>query len=67
MKLTDISRQLASAFAAVGVSSLVLVGCNNSSAPEATAEPVTEGTATETTATGDIDPDHTKLTRSTRL
>ena len=61
MKLTDISRQLASAFAAVGVSSLVLVGCNNSSAPEATAEPVTEGTATETTATGDIDPDHTKI------
>ena len=59
MKLTDISRQLA--FAAVGVSSLVLVGCNNSSAPEATAEPVTEGTATETTATGDIDPDHTKI------
>ncbi|WP_182406920.1 MetQ/NlpA family ABC transporter substrate-binding protein [Psychrobacter sp. GP33] len=61
MKLTDISRQLALAFAAVGVSSLVLVGCNNSSAPEATAEPVTEGTATETTATGDIDPDHTKI------
>ncbi|WP_352336964.1 MetQ/NlpA family ABC transporter substrate-binding protein [Psychrobacter sp. 16-MNA-CIBAN-0192] len=56
MKLTDISRQLATAFAAVGVSSLVLVGCNNSSAPEATAEPVTE-----TTATSDIDPEHSKI------
>ncbi|TXD96391.1 hypothetical protein ES754_09575 [Psychrobacter frigidicola] len=64
MKLTDISRQLATAFAAVGVSSLVLVGCNNSSAPEATKEPVTEGTATgtaETTAANDIDPEHTKI------
>lgn len=62
MKLTDISRQLASAFAAVGVSSLVLVGCNNSSAPEATQEPVTEGATTETaTATSDIDPDHSKI------
>lgn len=60
MKLTDISRQLATAFAAVGVSSLVLVGCNNSSAPEATKEPVTEG-ATAETAAGDIDPDHTKI------
>lgn len=56
MKLTDISRQLATAFAAVGVSSLVLVGCSNSSAPEATKEPVTEGAATS-----DIDPDHTKI------
>ncbi|MBP2280041.1 D-methionine transport system substrate-binding protein [Psychrobacter sp. PL15] len=65
MKLTDISRQLATAFAAVGVSSLVLVGCSNSSAPEATAEePVTEGSTTEssaTTAANDIDPDHTKI------
>ena len=64
MKLTDISRQLATAFAAVGVSSLVLVGCNNSSAPEATAEPVTEGAATgtaETKATNDIDPEHSKI------
>ena len=60
MKLTDISRQLATAFAAVGVSSLVLVGCNNSSAPEATKEPVTEG-ATAETAASDIDPDHTKI------
>ncbi|WP_201527297.1 MetQ/NlpA family ABC transporter substrate-binding protein [Psychrobacter frigidicola] len=59
MKLTDISRQLATAFAAVGVSSLVLVGCSNSSAPEATKETVTEGT--ETTATNDIDPDHSKI------
>ena len=48
MKLTDISRQLATAFAAVGVSSLVLVGCNNSSAPETTKEPVTEGSTAET-------------------
>ncbi len=65
MKLTDISRQVATAFAAVGVSGLVLVGCNNSSAPEATKEPVTEGatetTGTETTATSDIDPDHSKI------
>ena len=64
MKLTDISRQLASAFAAVGVSSLVLVGCNNSSAPEATTEPVTERTedaATETAATNNIDPEHSKI------
>ena len=65
MKLTDISRQVATAFAAVGVSGLVLVGCNNSSVPEATKEPVTEGatetTGTETTATSDIDPEHSKI------
>ena len=61
MKLTDIGRQLATAFAAVGVSSLVLVGCNNSSAPEATAEPVTEGAAADKTATKDIDPEHSKI------
>lgn len=60
MKLTDISRQLATAFAAVGVSGLVLVGCSNSSAPEATKEPVTEG-ATAETAASDIDPEHTKI------
>ncbi len=60
MKLTDISRQLTTAFAAVGVSSLVLVGCSNSSAPEATKEPVTEGAATETT-TNNIDPEHSKI------
>lgn len=60
MKLTDISRQLATAFAAVGVSSLVLVGCNNSSAPEATKDPVTEGSTAETAAS-DIDPEHTKI------
>ena len=60
MKLTDISRQLATAFAAVGISSLVLVGCNNSSAPEATKEPVTEGSTAETAAS-DIDPEHTKI------
>ncbi|MGB3109451.1 MAG: MetQ/NlpA family ABC transporter substrate-binding protein [Psychrobacter alimentarius] len=60
MKLTDISRQLATAFAAVGVSGLVLVGCNNSSAPEATKEPVTEG-ATAETAASDIDTEHTKI------
>ena len=59
MKLTDISRQLALALATVGVSGMVLVGCNNSSAPEATKEAVTEG---ETTiATGDIDPEHSKI------
>jgi D-methionine transport system substrate-binding protein len=56
MKLTDISRQLATAFAAVGVSSLVLVGCSNSSAPEATQESVTESAANS-----DIDPNHTKI------
>ncbi|MDE4455493.1 MetQ/NlpA family ABC transporter substrate-binding protein [Psychrobacter sp. DAB_AL62B] len=61
MKLTDISRQLATAFAAVGVSGLVLVGCNNSSAPEATKEPVTEGASAETAATSDIDPEHSKI------
>lgn len=68
MKLTDISRQLASAFAAVGVSGLVLVGCSNSSAPEATKEQVNETETTTTTsgetsstAKGDIDPDHTKI------
>ncbi|MGM8937965.1 MetQ/NlpA family ABC transporter substrate-binding protein [Psychrobacter glaciei] len=60
MKLTDISRQLATAFAAVGVSGLVLVGCSNSSAPEATKEPVTEESTAETAAS-DIDPDHTKI------
>ena len=65
MKLTDISRQVATAFAAVGVSGLVLVGCNNSSAPEATKEAVTEGatetTNTEATTTSDIDPEHSKI------
>ena len=64
MTLTDISRQLATAFAAVGVSSLVLVGCSNSSAPESTKEPVTEGTTAETTGTAganDIDPEHSKI------
>ena len=60
MKLTDIGRQLATAFAAVGVSGLVLVGCNNSSAPEANKQPVTEG-ATAETAASDIDPEHTKI------
>lgn len=60
MKLTDISRQLATAFAAVGVSSLVLVGCNNSSAPEATKEtPAT--TETAETSASDIDPEHSKI------
>ena len=60
MKLTDISRQLATAFAAVGVSSLVLVGCNNSSAPEATKE-VPAATETTETSASDIDPEHTKI------
>lgn len=69
MKLTDISRQLASAFAAVGVSGMVLVGCSNSSAPEAEQEATTETASNETatgestapTAAGDIDPNHTKI------
>ena len=60
MKLTDISRQLATAFAAVGVSSLVLVGCSNSSAPEASQEATSEGSAVEAAAS-DIDPEHTKI------
>ncbi len=58
MRLTDISRQLATALATVGVSGLVLVGCNNSSAPEATKEAVTEITVAANT---DIDPEHTKI------
>ena len=63
MKLTDISRQLATALATVGVSGLVLVGCNNSSAPETTKEAVTEGTTNEApvAANTDIDPEHTKI------
>lgn len=64
MKLTDISRQLACALATVGVSGMVLVGCNNSSAPESTKDPVTEGSTTETsesTAATDADPDHSKI------
>lgn len=62
MKLTDISRQLATAFAAVGVSSLVLVGCNNSSAPEATKEaPATTETAETSASASDIDPEHSKI------
>lgn len=68
MKLTDISRQLATALATVGVSGLVLVGCNNSSAPEATTEPVTTGAATETTenaAANDIDPEKSTITIGT--
>ena len=60
MKLTDISRQLATALATVGVSGLVLVGCNNSSAPEASKEAVTEG-ETAVAAPSDIDPEHTKI------
>lgn len=58
MKLTDISRQLAFGLGIVGVSGLVLVGCNNSSAPEATKE---SPAAKTTTAGNDIDPDHTKI------
>ncbi|MDV2859886.1 MetQ/NlpA family ABC transporter substrate-binding protein [Psychrobacter sp. CAM01] len=60
MKLTDISRQLATAFATVGVTGLVLVGCNNSSAPEATKEAATENTTAQTTDS-DIDPEHSKI------
>ncbi|MGO1781405.1 MAG: MetQ/NlpA family ABC transporter substrate-binding protein [Moraxellaceae bacterium] len=55
MKLTDISRQLATAFAAVGVSGLVLVGCSNSSAPEENTEAAAE------TAASDIDSEHGKI------
>ena len=61
MKLTDISRQLALALATVGVSGLVLVGCNNSSAPEATKDAPTTAGATSETAANDIDPDHSKI------
>ena len=63
MNLTDISRQLALGLATVGVSGLVLVGCNNSSAPETTKEAVTEGAKTEApvAANTDIDPEHTKI------
>ncbi|MGP5062127.1 MetQ/NlpA family ABC transporter substrate-binding protein [Psychrobacter celer] len=60
MKLTDISRQLATAFATVGVTGLVLVGCNNSSAPEANKEAATENTTAQT-ADNDIDPEHSKI------
>lgn len=61
MKLTDISRQLALGLATVGVSGLVLVGCNNSSAPEATKDaPTTESASSETSA-NDIDPEHSKI------
>ncbi|GAA0317010.1 MetQ/NlpA family ABC transporter substrate-binding protein [Psychrobacter aestuarii] len=67
MKLTDISRQVVGAFAIAGVSGLVLVGCNNSSAPESTTEGSTESAPAETSettttaASGDIDPNHTKI------
>ncbi|HCH26672.1 MULTISPECIES: MetQ/NlpA family ABC transporter substrate-binding protein [Psychrobacter] len=60
MKLTDISRQLATAFATVGMTGLVLVGCNNSSAPEANKEAATENTTAQT-ADSDIDPEHSKI------
>ena len=60
MKLTDISRQLATAFATVGMTGLVLVGCNNSSAPEANKETATENTTAQTTDS-DIDPEHSKI------
>ena len=60
MKLTDISRQLATAFATVGMTGLVLVGCNNSSAPEANKETATENTTAQT-ADSDIDPEHSKI------
>lgn len=64
MKLTDISRQLALGLTTVGVSGLVLVGCNNSSAPETTKEPVTQSSTSETAekvATNDVDPEHSKI------
>lgn len=61
MKLTDISRQLAVGLATVGVSGLVLVGCNNSSAPETTKEAPATETAENTATAGDIDPEHSKI------
>ena len=61
MKLIAISHQLVLGLATIGVSGLVLVGCNNSSAPEATKKaPTTEGATSETTP-NDIDPDHSKI------
>ncbi|WP_435979168.1 MetQ/NlpA family ABC transporter substrate-binding protein [Psychrobacter sp. DM4] len=54
MKLTDISRQLVLALGVASVSGLVLVGCNNSSAPEATKKaPAASG--------NDIDPEKSKI------
>ena len=49
MKLSTVSRQVATAFAAVGVSGFVLVGCNNTSAPEANTQEPTSETTTEAT------------------
>ena len=61
MKLIAISHQLVLGLATIGVSGLVLVGCNNSSAPKATKKaPTTEG-ATSETAPNDIDPDHSTI------
>ena len=48
MKFSDISRQLLTSFATIGISGLVLVGCNNSSTPESTA--TDESTSAATTA-----------------
>jgi D-methionine transport system substrate-binding protein len=68
MKLSTVGRQVATAFAAVGVSGFVLVGCNNSSAPEATKQEPTTTETTETTTTttdatqtGDRDPNKEKI------
>ncbi|WP_131667855.1 MetQ/NlpA family ABC transporter substrate-binding protein [Psychrobacter pygoscelis] len=49
MKLSTVSRQVATAFAAVGVSGFVLVGCNNTSAPEANTQEPSSETSTEAT------------------
>jgi len=57
MKFNDISRQLALGFGIVGVSGLVLVGCNNSSAPEATKE----APATSAEASNDSDAQKSKI------
>ena len=51
MIITTISRQVATAFAAFGVSGLVLVGCNNSSTPESAPEATKQETSTTTTTT----------------
>ncbi|MDO5770125.1 MAG: MetQ/NlpA family ABC transporter substrate-binding protein [Psychrobacter sp.] len=50
MTLSVISRQVATAFAAFGVSGLVLVGCNNTSAPEANKQEPAATTDTSTPA-----------------
>lgn len=63
MKLSTLSRQVATAFAAVGVSGLVLVGCNNSSTTESASETSKQETATNSDAgsTEGKDPNKDKI------